>query len=546
MQVMSFAFIKDEDGAIKTLPPESADVLALLEAHGILGRKWRSLVRFIREEMKKIDFVVKLYYPIFLISEGNSVAFLDGLALNTMRVCDYLEVQEDRDCCNMRTTDFPIIDIKKYPNLSQARFISSEREINDGYAVPPSFEKKVVASIAESFFSTYRNSQKHIAEIKEELERIESRFKEEASALDLWLKEQQKALDEKIAEKNTEIERIGKKANEDALMILRKEFQLKNLELKKKKEALQNSLSEMRSKLYATRAKVIDLQSKMGAKERELSKVKVVLSKLVDKKEALSGDNLRAMELKDILMKIEELKESIDRNEREVAEYLKALSGLKEEEKLKEIAVSELEKEMDKATQEERLLPTKEDIESKKIQDRFEKERSVIIGELYSLISKKEKLQHEKKVKEAKLVRERERLKTRYLEILKKVQNQVAEIERAIIKKNGFEAKEAEMLYIPFYLYSKDKEIRVFKPPVTIKKGGNVEAEDKMDFMDGFIDYLQTSWEIVSLIIYESGGLFDLLHISNRERVKKGIESLRGHKAINKIQISILMSGGIF
>lgn len=270
MQVMSFAFIKDEDGAIKALPSESADVLALLEAHGILGKRWRSLVRFIREEKKKIDFVVKLYYPIFLISEGDRIAFLDGLALNMMRICDYLKVQGDRDCCDTRTTDFPIIDVNKYPSLSQARLISCEREINDGYAVPPSFEKKAIASIAESFFSTYNNSKRRIAEIKEDLEMVENRFKEEALALDLWLKEGQKALDEKIAEKNTEIEKIGKKANEEALMILRKEFQLKNLEIKKKKEELQNSLGKMRSELYATRAKVIDLQKKMGTKEREL------------------------------------------------------------------------------------------------------------------------------------------------------------------------------------------------------------------------------------------------------------------------------------
>lgn len=546
MQVMNFAFIKAEDGAIKALPPESADVLALLEAHNILGRKWRSIIRFIREEKKKIDFVIKLYYPIFLISEGDSVAFLDGLALNTMRVCNYLEVQNECDYCNTRTTDFPIIDISSYQNLSQARFISCEREINDGYAVPPSFEKKQVASIAESFFSIYRNSKKQIAEIREELERIETRFKEEVLALDLWLKEQQKALDEKIAEKNSDIDRIGKKANEEALVILREEFQKKNLEFKKKKDGIQKSLGEARSELYATRAKVNDLQNKKGAKEKELSKVEERLSKLVQKKGELEGDSQKAMDLKDILMKIEELKETIDRNKREISDYLAVLSSLKEEEKVKEIAVSDLEKEMSKVTEEERLLPTKEDIERKKIQDSFEKERSAIIGELYSLISKKEKLQHEKKVKETKLAREKERLKSRYLEILKKVQDQVAKIEKAMIKKDGFETKGGEMLYIPFYLYSKDKEMRLIKPPITIKKGGNLESEEKMGFMDSFTDYLQTSWEITSLIVYESGGLFDLLHPSNMERVKKGIESLRGQKAINKIQISILMSGGIF
>ena len=81
MRVINFAFLQRKDGTKKALPPEAGDALVLLQAFNVLGKKWRSVFRLFLEDKSKIEFVYKMYYPIYLIREGDAVVAVDAMML---------------------------------------------------------------------------------------------------------------------------------------------------------------------------------------------------------------------------------------------------------------------------------------------------------------------------------------------------------------------------------------------------------------------------------------------------------------------------------
>jgi len=59
------------------------------------------------------------------------------------------------------------------------------------------------------------------------------------------------------------------------------------------------------------------------------------------------------------------------------------------------------------------------------------------------------------------------------------------------------------------------------------------------------VSYLEGNWDNIAVILFDSRELFDILNAKNRDRLRNGITVLRNQRAINKVQLSIVMNGGL-
>jgi len=153
-------------GQRKRCRREAGDALVLLKVFNVMGKKWRSVFRLFQEDKSKIDFVYKMYYPIYLIKEGDAVVAVDGMALHSHRVSEYLGGSEDYQLYALKTYELPLIGDGKGISLSEWNAAAYDMEINDGLALWPALDESKAKNVADGLYNIYLKTKNSALNIK--------------------------------------------------------------------------------------------------------------------------------------------------------------------------------------------------------------------------------------------------------------------------------------------------------------------------------------------------------------------------------------------
>lgn len=543
MRVINFAFLQKKDGARKALSAEAGDALVLLDIFNVMGKKWRSVFRLFFEDKTKIDFVYKMYYPIYIIKEGDALVSVDAMALHNYRVSEYLRGSEDYQLYALKSYELPLIGDGNCMSLSEWNVAAYDMEIKDGLALCPVIDENNAKEVADGLYKIYLKTKDSASTLRSSIDEMERTYKAETEPFHAEYEQLQKEYEEKIAQKNQEIENLV--ANVERSVI--KEFRI---ELDKKMDSLKNERGfiEQALKDARTSAAEIDRSINKAYEEKEMAKNNITklensIKSLNTKKEKFENDTTKLLDIKSAVMEAESMKKERDLLTQRVFDVTEEISDLKEKQTKANKKIRALEIDLNKITEKEKLLPSNEDIERKKIEECFLKRREFVIKELDELIAKKERalLQLKTKMNEKRMTYERR--KASLEDVFKKAEDELGKFKELFMKNENIQG-DVEVLYIPFYLVSKDQKLSIIEPPIMIKENGKAERCDKIGVTSQVVTYIESNWDNISVILFESREVFDILNSNNRERLKIGVESLRNIKAINKVQLSIIMNGG--
>ncbi len=544
MRVINFAFAQRKDGTKKALPPEAGDALVLLKVFNVMGKKWRSIFRLFQEDKSKIDFVYKMYYPIYLIKEGDAAVAVDGMALHSCRVSEYLGGSEDYQLYALKTYELPLIGNGKGISLSEWNAAAYDIEINDGLALWPALDESKAKNVADGLYSIYLKTKNSALGIRKTIDEMERKYKEDMDPLTSEYEQLQKEYEEKIAQKNQEIENLV--ANVERSVI--KEFRT---ELEKKMDSLKNECEFIERTLKDTRSNAAEIEKTINKAYEEREHAKNEITRLEDnisalslKKEKIENDTVKLLEIKEVVLEKEAMKKEKERLTNRIFTLTEEIAELKEKQSKINKKLRLLETDLNKIMEKEKLLPSNEDLERKKIEECFLKRREFVIKELDDLISKKERalLKIKTKMNEKRMayVRQKELLE----DIHKKAEEELDKYKDIFMKADTIQ-RDLEVIYVPFYLVSKDQNMSIIEPPIIIKENGKEEPYEKIKVSEKVVSYLEGNWDNIAVILFDSRELFDILNAKNRDRLKNGITVLRNQGAINKVQLSIIMNGGL-
>ncbi len=544
MRVINFAFVQRKDGTKKALPPEAGDALVLLKVFNVMGKKWRSIFRLFQEDKSKIDFVYKMYYPIYLIKEGDAAVAVDGMALHSCRVSEYLGGSEDYQLYTLKTYELPLIENGKGISLSEWNAAAYDIEINDGLALWPALDESKTKNVADGLYSIYLKTKNSALGIRKTIDEMERKYKEDMDPLTSEYEQLQKEYEEKIAQKNQEIENLVDNVERSVI----KEFRT---ELEKKMDSLKNECDFIERTLKDTRSNAAEIEKTINKAYEEREHAKNEITRLEDnisalslKKEKIENDTVKLLEIKDVVLEKEAMKKEKERLTNRIFALTEEIAELKEKQSKINKKLRLLEADLNKIMEKEKLLPSNEDLERKKIEECFLKRREFVIKELDDLISKKERalLKIKTKMNEKRMayVRQKELLE----DVHKKAEEELDKYKDIFMKADTVQ-RDLEVIYVPFYLVSKDQNMSIIEPPIIIKENGKEEPYEKIKVSEKVVSYLEGNWDNIAVILFDSRELFDILNAKNRDRLKNGITVLRNQGAINKVQLSIIMNGGL-
>jgi DNA repair exonuclease SbcCD ATPase subunit len=420
--------------------------------------------------------------------------------------------------------------------VSEWTATTSEGEINDGFAMPTTIDQREAETVAGEFtkiisgMEDYKTKlQSSLSLTETELSNLTSRALEEHNAV---LGE----FDEKIAAISHNIENLMAESEAALSKELDSDRQKESEQLNKERDGLKTELDSVTSELQILEKKYKDY-----------------VSRIAEIKEEVSKQENRLKRLKETKARIESGKEPFDSLAPTVASYKDAEKGLRERanelvalngniarltvrRSELEIRLGELRLQISGVERREKLLPSKADMDRRKLNEAYAEKRRGLMADLNLLISqrdhrlleigaaeRKKKSVYEGQLKRLDIITDR-------LEIgLKKL--------RGLLWNGGSLLKSnSEILYLPFYLFSRDKKVNVILPPIVLGKRAAVAGASKVQGMAGVLESIEGDWETMSMLLNEARETFDLVNERNQGRVRLGLSQLRQAKVLGRLQ----------
>jgi hypothetical protein len=545
LYVMNFSFYVKNDGTRRALTSATGDVLALLDAFGIMGKRWGSMIEFFfGKDPKKVDFVYKMYYPVFLIKYGRHVVPIDGMALSRVRVDEHSETDGGYELFGVKVFDFPLVKEAEF-KISEWVVATTKEEIEDGYAMAPVLEGDEAIRIAKEFARIHYATESYAERVKSAISSMEERFKDGLKQIIEAYNNLHAEYDGRVTKKNMEIEGLQTGTEETMIKELEAEIKREWKALKEKRNNLNGTLKDSQDELRTINSRLQDFDSKRETMDKEIQIVENRLKALISKKARIEEGRESFNGLKGTVSELEETKKSFERLRRD-------LNGLVEDAAKSKTRQSELQKkvevlktELDRNLEKERLMPSRRDLKRGMINESFAERRRLLIQELNELLSEKERRLLEIKAKENKQRRENERERERLNIIYEALDGGLKRLREPLWSDGEMLETKVETLYIPFYLISTDKKLRVLEPPMLIRGYKRVEHQKGMKGIEGSLGLIEGDWNTLSVLMYEARETFNLLSEKNRGRILRGIESLKKIKALSRTQEAILLKGCI-
>ena len=543
MRVMNFSYLLEKEGKKRALAPWAGDALALLEAFGILGKRWRSMIKFFSgEDLKRVDFVYKMYYPVFLVKCGEYVIPVDGMALSRVRVDEYSETDGVYELFGVKVFDLPLVKEAEF-KISEWIVATTKEEIEDGYAMAPVLEGAEANRIAKEFARIYHATENYTESVKSAISTMETSFKEGEKQIVDEYNSLLAEYDERVARKNEEIESLLTGAEKKGVEELEAEIKRGLEALREGRKDLNLALKESRDELRNINRNLQECESKRWTAERKIQMAEDKLRALISKRRRIEKGKESFDGLKNTVGELEETEKALEQLRRDLNGLVEEAAKLKARQSDLQKKIEELQAELDRNAEKERLMPSREDMEMRKINESFAKRRELMIQELNELLSKKDRRLLEIRARENKLRRENEREGRRLNVIFETLEGELKRQRELLWRDGELLETEVEILYIPFYLVSTDKKLSVVEPLLLIRGHGGAEHQKGMRGMRGILGLIEGDWNTLSMLLYEARETFNLLNEKNRGRILRGIESLKEIKALDRTQEAILLKG---
>lgn len=542
---MNFSFCVQRDGTRRALTSVTGDTLALLEVFGILGKRWRSIMKFFSgEDLKKVDFVYKMYYPIFLAKCGEHVVPIDGMALSRLRIDEHSKTDGEYELFGVKVFDFPIVKEAEF-KISEWIMAITKEEIEDGYAMPPIIEVDEAIRIAKEFDRIYNATESYTERVKLAINSTEEHFKDGLKQIIEEYNDLQTEYNGRLAQKNAEIENLQTGTEETMIKELKAEIRKEQKILEEERNNLSNILKECQDELRTINSRIQDCDNKRNALYEEIQKIEDKLKALISKKTRVEEGKNNFDSLKSTVGELEETKKLVEQLRRDFKGLIEESERLKTNQSKLKKKVEEIQLELEKDSEKERLIPSKEDMKKRRIIESFAERRRILIQELNELLSEKERRLLEIRTKENKQRRENERERNRLNSIFEALDGELKGLRELLWGNGAMLETEVEILYIPFYLISMDKKLHILEPPLLISGYKRVEHQKMIRGIGSALGIIEGDWNTLSILMYEARETFNLLNEKNRGRILRGIESLKKMKAISKIQEAMLLKGCI-
>jgi len=534
-----------KDATRRALTSATGDALALLEAFGILGKRWGSMMKFFSgEDLKRVDFVYKLYYPVFLVKCGEYVVPIDGLALSRVRIDEHSETDGGYELFGVKVFDFPLVKEAEF-KISEWIMATTKEEIEDGYAMAPVMDGDEAIRIAKEFTRIYHATESYMERVKSAINSTEGRFKDGLKQIIEEYNNLHAEYDGRVTRKNEEVEGLQTRTEETMIKELEAEIKREQETLREERNNLNCELKESQDELRTINSRLQDCDSRRRTGDKEIQTVEDRLKALISKKARVEEGRESFDGLKSTVGELEETKKAFERLRRDLNGLVEESEKLKTRQSKLQKKVEGLQVELDRNSEKERLIPSREDMKRRRINESFSERRRILILELNGLLSEKERRLLEIRARENKQRRENEMERKRLNVIFEALDGELKRL-RELLWSNGemLETK-VEILYIPFYLISTDKKLRVLEPPLLIRGYKRVEHQKRIRGIGGALGLIEGDWNTLSVLMYEARETFNLLNEKNRGRILRGIESLKKIKALSRTQEAMLLKGCI-
>lgn len=542
MRLVNFAFSVEKNGDMRALPHTAGDVLALLEALGILGRRWKSLLGFLSEDrIEKVDFLCKIYYPVYLIREGKYVIPIDGMDLHRVKLTEFFELRDGYVNHTAKEYDLPLVGNEKL--LKWAK-VSTEEEIQDGYAIPHTLTGEEAVFIAKEVMRIYLSLKKYLEKLQSEAENAEKKIKEELDRIHEERKKIEEEYGKKIAQKNVQIESLLIDSEHKTIRKIREEFQKQKDSIQNERKNLESLVRNLQTEIKTNDEKMEKLRENIRKIHEEIARLEGKRERLIIYKKKIEEGKEKFDNIKNVIKDIEECERLIDINSKEESETLETVSELEEQKRRISKRIEEIQMTISKLAEEEKLLPSKVDLEIRKAREEFVRKREELIKELNAMRAEHEKVICELRTKENKLKYDLKKFKDHYENLVKPLEEQLGKLNSYMwedLKLNN----DVELLYIPYYLTQKNEKAVLIEPPIVLSGRKKIEnlKETGLGLRRELVEAVLGSWEVISVILFEAKEVFDILGPKNRNRIIEGTRILKEIGAINRLQEAILLKG---
>jgi len=538
MRLMNFGFSVEKDGSLRALPNPAGDVLALLEAIGILGKKWRSFSGFISEDsLEKVNFLSKIYYPIYLVHEGKYVIPIDGMGFHKLKVKEFAEFHQEYLIHSSKTYDLPLIG-----NDKLLRWLNStvEGKIGDGYAIPPVLTKEEAIFAAKEFVRIYTSLKDHLDKLTSSLETNERRLREDLEKIRVEFRRIDEECGRKIAEKNIQIEGLLSGSENEIIRKIREEFQRRKELLSNERKSLEKLVKNLMGELNSIGDRIDKIKKDINQFREEIARAEARREKLKLKKKRVEENIEKFDDIRSIIKELEECEKLIEVNKRNEEKSLEDFSELEEQRDRTFKRVEEVQKRISSLVEEEKILPSKEDLELRRAREEFVMKRREMVKELDAICAERDRALWNLRVKESKLKLEYKKFKDLTESTIKLLEEELGKIRSYIWK--GVELNEdVELLYVPYYITYKNERLTLIEPPIVMKGFKRVEKFKGVGLSREAVEEALVSWEVLSVILFEAKEVFDVLSKKNRSRILEGISILKEVGAVGRMHEAILL-----
>ncbi len=536
---VNFAYIKFKDGTKGVLSPDQHDVIAILEASDTLRKKWRSVFKLFREERKRVDFISRIYYPVYLVRHEGKMIAVDGMGIQESSFNE--DSLSDGMTLNSKTTFYPVFGADLCSWIGELPEIASEiEEIRNGFALPPVISKEDAKKIAAEVKGIYGLNLETVKKLEKEISELNEKY----NKVLLELIEEEKSLledyDKKISLKNAEIEGLETYSEMKMISELKANFSKKLESIKKQKaetEQIRHKTLKKISELQSEKAKLLSLKNSLSSK---ISSLNLRLARLHDEMQGLKSHGTDPKIISNNLINSEKIRREIDNLQRELESCVSRFNEIAGEISALTDSLNGLDGQLAKLNEKESLLPSKEEEEVNKVRTCFAGRRENLVKELMELAEEKELALTEIRTKEREAKAKHDKDLCRLQLLLTKSKEDLQALELRMFQDESDTKWELETLLIPFYVYSIEGDFRIIEPQIHVAEGGKIVKTGGTCLVRGGLDYLQGNWDSLSMILFKARESFNLLSLENRRRIIAAAESLRSMRVINDFQLSYI------
>ncbi|MGF3498596.1 MAG: hypothetical protein ACQXXL_03110 [Candidatus Methanosuratincola sp.] len=536
---MNFAYVRFKDGTSRALSQDQYDVIAILEASDSLRKRWRSALKLFREEKKRLDFIFRVYYPVYLVRREGKIIAVDGMGVHENGFNE--NILADGMTLSSKAIFQPVFGTDLCNWLGEWSETASEtEEIRNGFALPPVISKEDANKIATEVKRVFDQDFETVEKLESEISELNEKY----NRVLLGLIEEEKSLfenyDKKISLKSEEIEGLETYSEMKMIEQLKANFSKKLESIKQQKADIeqerQRALKSI-SELESERAKLLSLKNSLSSKISSLNRR---LERLNEEMQILKSRGNDPKIISENLINSDKVRREIGDLQRELESCVSRFNQIAGDISALTDSLNGLDRQLANLKEKEVLLPSKEEEEVNKVRICFAGRRQNLVKELMELTEEKERALTEIRTRER-----QERLKhnkdLRKLRLLLAKSKEDLQALESLMLGDETDAKwETEALLIPFYVYSIEGDFRIIEPQIHIAEGGKIVRAGGTCLVRGGLDYLQGNWDVLSTLLYKAKDSFNLLSLQNRRRILSAAETLRSMRVINDFQLSYI------